>query len=395
MFRSPRQNAENTNAFKILNTTPNRALKPKILNNINKELNNGSPKATGENKVFNSPNEGRRGRPRADCLNALILEGSTSPSSIKCTYCGRVFPREKSLQAHLRTHTGEKPYFCDYPRCTRRFAQSGQLKTHQRLHTGEKPFICSEINCDQRFTHANRRCQFHPDATLKRFTTPVKVENEKIVDEDHYAEVRAWLNNEKRIRRSPSRELQTTPKRQRTKLEFNNENTYSLSNWFRNSSEDSNSNETENTPPSPDMLSTASGEYLNKLENDKDSATSGSCSTERVFELPKKRWLREATKVLNESDSEDQGGQEKLALPINWDDQAENIQLGPDMENNSQSSCSSDNLVMLKNQNRPSVLVCMHDGQKKTITNDEIQSAIALVELKNSGDSYSKCNYRI
>lgn len=58
-----------------------------------------------QNSVL-SPSETRRGRPRAETLNSLILEGSTSPSSIKCTFCGRVFPREKSLQAHLRTHTG-------------------------------------------------------------------------------------------------------------------------------------------------------------------------------------------------------------------------------------------------------------------------------------------------
>lgn len=49
----------------------------------------------------------RRGRPRADALTNLMMQGSTSPSSIKCTYCNRVFPREKSLQAHLRTHTGK------------------------------------------------------------------------------------------------------------------------------------------------------------------------------------------------------------------------------------------------------------------------------------------------
>lgn len=48
----------------------------------------------------------RRGRPRADALSNLMMQGSTSPSSIKCTFCNRVFPREKSLQAHLRTHTG-------------------------------------------------------------------------------------------------------------------------------------------------------------------------------------------------------------------------------------------------------------------------------------------------
>lgn len=51
--------------------------------------------------------ENKRGRPRSEALTTLMVEGSISPSAIKCRYCNRVFPREKSLQAHLRTHTGE------------------------------------------------------------------------------------------------------------------------------------------------------------------------------------------------------------------------------------------------------------------------------------------------
>ncbi|XP_055024927.2 zinc finger protein 367 [Misgurnus anguillicaudatus] len=110
----------------------------------------------------------RRGRPRADTVRELINEGENSTSRIRCNICNRVFPREKSLQAHKRTHTGERPYLCDYPDCGKAFVQSGQLKTHQRLHTGEKPFVCSEKGCGSRFTHANRHCPKHPYARLKR-----------------------------------------------------------------------------------------------------------------------------------------------------------------------------------------------------------------------------------
>ena len=49
----------------------------------------------------------KRGRPRADIISSLILKGSTSSDSIRCRICSRIFPREKSLQAHLRTHTGK------------------------------------------------------------------------------------------------------------------------------------------------------------------------------------------------------------------------------------------------------------------------------------------------
>ncbi|ROT63164.1 hypothetical protein C7M84_018918 [Penaeus vannamei] len=68
-----------------------------------------SPCCSGGSNPCESPDlkscDSKRGRPRADAINTLIIEGAQSPSSIKCPICNRVFPREKSLQAHLRTHT--------------------------------------------------------------------------------------------------------------------------------------------------------------------------------------------------------------------------------------------------------------------------------------------------
>ncbi|XP_035898544.1 sex-determining transformer protein 1-like [Anopheles stephensi] len=151
--------------------------------------------------------ENKRGRPRSEALTTLMVEGSISPSAIKCRFCNRVFPREKSLQAHLRTHTGERPYPCDYPGCTRAFTQSGQLKTHQRLHTGERPFICSVAHCEMRFTHANRHCPDHPHDTLKRCDDFVI----QTVPEQNI-EVLKWLEKYRAERedRTPTRK---TPKR--------------------------------------------------------------------------------------------------------------------------------------------------------------------------------------
>lgn len=68
----------------------------------------GSPASScGSPDLASARAELKRGRPRADAITNLMMEGTTSPSSIKCRYCNRVFPREKSLQAHLRTHTGK------------------------------------------------------------------------------------------------------------------------------------------------------------------------------------------------------------------------------------------------------------------------------------------------
>ncbi|KAM4709903.1 zinc finger protein 367 [Discoglossus pictus] len=126
----------------------------------------------------------RRGRPRAETVRDLINEGENSSSRIRCNICNRVFPREKSLQAHKRTHTGERPYLCDFPDCGKAFVQSGQLKTHQRLHTGEKPFVCSENGCSSRFTHANRHCSKHPYARLKREEPSIKRSKIQLADKD-------------------------------------------------------------------------------------------------------------------------------------------------------------------------------------------------------------------
>ncbi|XP_067678762.1 zinc finger protein 367-like [Haliotis asinina] len=127
----------------------------------------------GDSSSYNGKDAIKRGRPRADAISSLIQEGNSSRSRIRCQICSRVFPREKSLQAHLRTHTGERPYSCDFPGCGKAFCQSGQLKTHQRLHTGEKPFACSVQDCQSRFTHANRHCPDHPYASLQRVETDI------------------------------------------------------------------------------------------------------------------------------------------------------------------------------------------------------------------------------
>jgi len=66
---------------------------------------------------------------------------SSSQKKHKCKVCDKRFTRPSSLQTHMYSHTGEKPFACDVDGCGRHFSVVSNLRRHKKVHKSDTASI--------------------------------------------------------------------------------------------------------------------------------------------------------------------------------------------------------------------------------------------------------------
>lgn len=67
----------------------------------------------------------------------------------KCKVCDKRFTRPSSLQTHMYSHTGEKPFACDVEGCGRHFSVVSNLRRHKKVHKGDSVSTTSHSDTEE------------------------------------------------------------------------------------------------------------------------------------------------------------------------------------------------------------------------------------------------------
>ncbi len=102
----------------------------------------------------------------------------------KCELCGKVFDRPTKLKVHIRIHTKEKPYVCNFLGCDYSSSQKSNLNRHMRAHSGNRPVVYSYYKASKTNDLSSYMDRHTEEEPYQDLSYPEKSENQ--LDLDRY-----------------------------------------------------------------------------------------------------------------------------------------------------------------------------------------------------------------
>lgn len=94
------------------------------------------PSTSSSSSTTKDPNR----RPTYKTISIQYTEKEKRERRYECQYCKKRFTRPSSLTSHVYTHTGERPFACDFPGCSKRFSVLSNLRRHYKVHASRKTY---------------------------------------------------------------------------------------------------------------------------------------------------------------------------------------------------------------------------------------------------------------
>jgi len=72
-----------------------------------------------------------------------------------CNRADHVFRHRDKILIHIRLHTNDRPYECDFLGCGKQFSRADSLDAHKKVHSAEgKAWHCRAAGCNRTYFHA-------------------------------------------------------------------------------------------------------------------------------------------------------------------------------------------------------------------------------------------------